>query len=101
MANLWERFDELSKKSNAEYENYEQNFFKVLNTCAPKKVKILREIINLIITKTLERLSWKGQGWKTRLINQRILLILPVTKKQRNLVVSLNRQAKSEYFNEV
>ena len=30
------------KNCNGEYENYEQNLIKVLNTHAPKKVKILR-----------------------------------------------------------
>ena len=30
------------RNCNGEYENYEQNFIKVLNTRAPKKVKIFR-----------------------------------------------------------
>ena len=42
----WETFEKYLTSSlrncNGEYENYEQNFIKVLNTHAPKKVKILR-----------------------------------------------------------
>ena len=42
----WENFEKDLTSSlrncNGEYENYEQNFIKVLNTHAPKKVKILR-----------------------------------------------------------
>ena len=41
----WETFEKGLTNSlrncNGEYENYEQNFIKVLNTYAPKKVKIL------------------------------------------------------------
>ena len=67
----------------------------------PKKVKILRGNHNPHYNKNLRKAIMKGQGSKTRLMDHRILLILPITKKQRNLVVSLNRQAKSGYFNEV
>ena len=53
----WENFEKDLTSSlrncNGEYENYEHNFIKVLNKHAPKKVKI----INLTITKILERLS--------------------------------------------
>ena len=42
----WENFEKDLTSSlrncNGEYENYEQNFIKVLNTHAPKKVKILK-----------------------------------------------------------
>ena len=40
----WENFEKDLTISlrNGEYENYEQSFIKVLNTHAPKKVKILR-----------------------------------------------------------
>ena len=40
----WETFEKdltrTLRNCNGEYENYEQNFVKLLNTCAPKKVKI-------------------------------------------------------------
>ena len=57
----WENFEKdlisSLRNCNGMYENYEQNFIKVLNTHAPKKEKYEGEIINLIITKILERLS--------------------------------------------
>ena len=57
----WENFEKdlisSLRNCNKMYENYEQNFIKVLNTHAPKKEKFEGEIINLIITKILERLS--------------------------------------------
>ena len=57
----WENFEKdlisSLRNCNGMYENYEQNFIKVLNTDAPKKEKYEGEIINLIITKILERLS--------------------------------------------
>ena len=39
------------RNCNGEYENYKQNFIKVRNTHAPKKVNILKGIIN-VVTKT-------------------------------------------------
>ena len=42
----WENFEKdlvsSLKNCNGEYENYEQNFIKVLNTHAPKKVKNIK-----------------------------------------------------------
>ena len=65
---------------------------------------VFHDSLTSFITKILERLSWKGQGWKT--IDQKSNrsknpVDIANYKKQRNLVVLLNRQAKSEYFNEV
>ena len=64
-----------------------------------KKEKCWGEIINLIITRIL------GYHQKVKVEKQANRSKDPVGianyKKQRNLVVSLNSQAKSEYFNKV
>ena len=51
--------------------------------------------------KIWDRLLWKGQDWKTRLNKSKNPADITNYKKQRYLVVSLNHQAKSEYFIEV
>ena len=56
------------RNCNGDYENYEQNFIKVLNTHAPKEVKILRKN--------------HEPHYPVDVANY---------KKQRNIVVSLNR----------
>ena len=57
----WENFEKDLTSSlrncNGKYENYEQNFIKVLNTHSPKKVKILRGNHKPHYNKILERLS--------------------------------------------
>ena len=56
----WETFKKDSRSSlrnyNEKYENYEQNFIKMLKTHVLKKVTIFRGNNKLIITKILERL---------------------------------------------
>ena len=89
------------RNCNGEYENYEQNFINVLNTHAPKKVKILRGNHKPHYYKNLKKAIMK----RSRLRNKGKITKAPTDivnyKKQRNLVVSLNHQTKYEYFNEV
>ena len=89
------------KNCNGEYENYEQNFIKVLNTHAPKKVKILRGNHKLHYNKNLRKTFMKRSRLKNKANRSKDPVDIANYKKQRNLVVSLNRQAKSKYFNEV
>ena len=65
----------------------------------PKKVKILRGNHKLHYNKNLRKVFMKGQGWKAR-PGSKDPVDIANYKKQRNLVVSLNRQVKSEYFTE-
>ena len=91
----WETFEKDLKSSlrncNGECENCEKIFIKVLNTHAPKKVKILRGNDKPYYNKNLRKAIMKRSRSKNK---------APVDianyKKQRNLVVSLNRQAKSQ-----
>ena len=100
----WENFEKDLTSSlrncNGEYENYEQNFIKVLNTHAPKKVKILRGNHKPHYNKNLRKAIMKRSRLKNKANRSKDPVDIANYKKQRNLVVSLNRQAKSKYFNE-
>ena len=89
------------RNCNGEYENYEQNFINVLNTHAPKKVKILRGNHTPHCYKNLRKAIMKKSRLKNKAKRTKAPVDIVNYKKQRNLIVSLNRQAKYEYFNEV
>ena len=101
----WENFEKDLTSSlrncNGEYENYEQNFIKVLNTHAPKKVKILRGNHKPHYNKNLRKAIKKKSRLKNKARRSKDPVDIANYKKQRNLFVSLNRQAKSKYFNEL
>ena len=85
------------RNCNEEYEYYEQNFIKVLNTHPPKKVKILRGN-HKPHNKNLRKAIMKSSRLKNKANRSKDPVAIANYKKQRNLVVSLNSQAKSEYF---
>ena len=101
----WETFEKDLTSSlrncNGEYENYEQNFMKVLNTHAPKKVKIVRGNHKPHYYKKRRKAIMKRSRLKNKAKRTKTPIDIVNYKKQRDLVVSLNRQAKYEYFNEV
>ena len=101
----WETFEKdlrsTLRNCNGEYENYEQNFVKVLNTHAPKKIKIFRGNHKLHYYNNLRKAIMKRSRLKNKAKRTKAPIDIVNYKKQRNLVVSLNRQAKYEYFNEV
>ena len=89
------------RNCNEEYENYEQNFIKVLNTHASKKVKILRGNHKPRYNKNLRKAIMKSSRLKNKAYRAKDPVDIANYKKQGNLAVSLNRQAESKYFNEV
>ena len=101
----WETFEidltSSPRNCDGEYENYEQNFIKVLNTHASKKVKILRGDHKPHYYKNLRKAIMKRSRLKNKAKSTKAPVDIVNYKKQRNLVVSLNRQAKYEYFDEV
>ena len=88
------------RNCNGEYENYEQNFVKVLNTHAPKKIKIFRGNHKPHYNKNLRKVIMKRSRLKNKANRSKYPINIANNKKQRNLI-SLNRQTKSEYFSEV
>ena len=101
----WENFEKDLTSSlrncNGEYANYEQNFIKVLNTHAPKKVKILRGNHKPHYNKNLRKDIMKRSRLKNKANKSKDPADIANYKKQRNLLVSLNRQAESKCFDEV
>ena len=107
----WENFEKVLTSSlrncNGEYENYEQNFIKVLNTHAPKKIKILRGnhkpyiIRKIHYEKNLRKAIMKRSRLKSKTDRSKDPVDIASYKKQRNLVLSLNSHANFKYFNEV
>ena len=89
------------RNCNEDYENYEQRFIRVLNTHAPKKVKILRGNHKPHYNKNHTKAIMKRSKLKNKAKKSKNPVDIANYKKQRNLVVSLNHQAKPEYFNEV
>ena len=101
----WETFEKdltcSLRNCNGEYENYEQNFIKVLNTHTSKKVKIFRGSHKPHYYKNLRMAIMKRPRLKNKAMRTKAPVDIVNYKKQHNLVVSLKRQAKYEYFNEV
>ena len=101
----WQHFDSDLKSSlnncNGNFDEYEQTFSSALNTHAPKKIKVLRGNHKPHLNKKL----WKATMERLRLKNKTNKSKQPTNiasyKKQRNLVVSLNKQSKFDYFNSI
>ena len=100
----WENFEKDLTRSlrncNGQYENYEQNFIKVPNTHASKKVKILRGNHKSHYNKSLRKAIMKRSRLKNKANRSKNPVDIANYKKQRKLVVSLNHQENSKYFNE-
>ena len=73
----------------------------MLNTHAPKKVKILRGNHKPHYNKNLRKAIMKRSRLKNKANRSKDHIDIANYKKQRNLVVSLNHQAMSKYFDEV
>ena len=68
----------------------------MLNRPAPKKVKILRGNHKAHYNKNLRKAIMKRSRLKSKANRSKDPVDIAIYKKQRNLVVSLNRQAKSK-----
>ena len=89
-----------TKLSNcsSDYESFENAFVNVLDTHAPRKTKILRGNQKPHIDKCLRKAIMKRSELKTKAIKTKRSEDISNYKKQRNLVVKLNREKKTEYF---
>ena len=67
----------------------------------PEKSKNLRENHKLLYNKNLTKAIMKRSRLRNKANKSKDPVDIANSKNQRNLVVSLNRQLKSEYFNEV
>ena len=79
----------------------------MLNTHAPKKIKILRGnhkpyiIRKMLYEKNLRKAIMKRSRLKSKTDRSKYPVDIASYKKQCNLVLSLNRHANFKYFNEV
>ena len=90
------------RNCNGEYESYDQSFFMVLNMHAPQKFKVFSGNHKPSYDKNLRKtIVIKRSSLKNKTNRSKDPVDIDNYKKQRNLVVSLNRKAKSEYFNDV
>ena len=83
------------------YEKFEKTFVNVLNAHAPKKTKVLRGNQKPHVNKNLCKAIMK----RSKLINKanrtKLQDYIAKYKKQRNLVVKLNRDSKLRYFDNI
>ena len=93
-----ELFLKLESQENNDYQTFETNFVDTLNNQAPKKSKIFRgnqkpHINKILRNAIMKRSQLKNKANKTKSVDDLIKY-----KKQRNLVVKLNKNCKHEFF---
>ena len=93
-----ELFLKLESQENNDYQTFETNFIDTLNSQAPKKSKIFRgnqkpHLNKILRNAVMKRSQLKNKANKTKSIDNLIKY-----KKQRNLVVKLNKNCKKEFF---
>ena len=83
--------------NNVTFTSFENNFVNVLNQQAPKKSKVFRGNQKPHLNKSLRAAIMKRSRLKNKSNKSQLPADLSKYKKQRNLVVTLNKY-KKEYF---
>ena len=83
---------------NKNYESFENIFIKVLNRHAPIKTKFLRGNQKPHVDKNLRKAIMKRSKLKSKANRTKQIGDVANYKKQRNLVVKLNKKRKTEFF---
>ena len=84
------------------YENFEKIFVNVLDAHAPRKTKVLRGNHKPNVDKNLRKAVMKRSKFKNKANRTKLQEdIAKYKKKQRNLVVKLNRDSKLRYFHNI
>ena len=83
------------------YGIFEKTFENVLNAHAPKKIKFLRGNQKPHVDKNLRKAIMKRSQLKNKANRTKNLEDIAKYKKQRNLVVKLNRESKTQYFDNI
>ena len=84
--------------SNVTFTSFENNFVNVLNQQAPKKSKVFYGNQKRHLNKSLRAAIVKRSRLKNKANKSQLPADLSKYKKQRNLVVKLNKKHKKEYF---
>ena len=92
-----------SKLNNCpkKYGNFEKTFENVLNGHAAKKTKFLRGNQKPHVDKNLRKAIMKRSQLKIKANRPKQLEDTTKYQKQRNLVVKLNRESKTQYFDNI
>ena len=83
------------------YENFEKTFVNVLDAHAPRKTKVLRGNHKPHVDKNLREAIMKRSKLKNKANRTKLQEDIAKYKKQRNLVVKLNRDSKLRYFHNI
>ena len=83
------------------YENFEKIFVNVLDAHAPRKTKVLRANHKPHLDKNLRKGIMKRSKLKNKANRTKLQEDIAKYKKQRNLVVKLNRDSKLRYFHNI
>ena len=83
------------------YKHFEKTFINVLDAHAPRKTKVLRGNQKPHVDKNLRKAITKRSKLKNKAIRTKLQEDIAKYKKQRNLVVKLNRDPKLRYFNNI
>ena len=86
---------------NGNFDVYEKAFTSALNSHVPKKVKLVRGNHKPHLNKKLRKAIMETSRLKNKPNKSKQPTDIASYKKQRNLVVSLNRQSKLDYFNPI
>ena len=101
-------FDEINFRKSLEsslksgiscYKDFEMIFTELLDKFAPQKTKILRANNKPHMSKALRKAMMKRTRLKNIAVKTKSLTAMEDYRKQRNLVVNLNRQCKKKFFN--
>ena len=102
----WKHFDDNYFKNELlqhlhfidDYSTFEKIFASILNKHAPMRTKYLRGNNQPYLTKDLRKAIMKRSQFKNIAIKSKDPEDMARYRKQRNLVVNMNRQAKKSYF---
>ena len=83
------------------YENFEKTFVNVLDAHPSRKTKILRGNQKPHVDKNLRKAITKRSKLKNKASKTKLQDDITKYKKQRNLVVKLNRDSKLRYFDNI
>ena len=86
---------------NADYEFFDKVFSAVLDRHAPLKTKVLRGNNQPHVSKHLRKEIMKRSRLKNAAVRSKKPEDWAAYKRQRNLVVSINRKAKKEFFSSI
>ena len=95
--NLKNKFEECPKH----YENFEKTLANVLDTHARRKTKVLRGNHKPHVDKNLRKAIMKRSKLKNKAKITKLYDDIVKYKKQRNLVVKLNRDSKLRFFDNI